>query len=313
MTFDELVAQIPQIGLAHHREAICRNSFRNATHITKTVRDISPIQDKTLVVCAGPSLYRKSLLSRLDEKCKATIIATDGAYIQCLKHGITPDFVITLDPHPTRMVRWFGDPEFAANSKDDTYFSRTKADWGFAEDRNAEDMALVDSRRVPLIISTTAPENVVARTSAFDRYWFAPLVDDPQTGEMTKVIVSMTGCPALNTGGTVGTAAWNFAHSVLRSKDIAVIGMDLGYFDDLPLSRTQEYNLLAAHENIEELFPYMHTPHGRCRTSPTYAWYQRNMLELLESADARITNCSEHGILFGDRVRQMRIEEWMDA
>ena len=324
MNFAELVADIPRLGLEWHRETILRNSFRNAKHVVKTIRDIQPDKRRSLIVCAGPSLHRNRLLHTLAELyenarasyCDAgpepfNIIATDGAYIQCLKAGILPDYVLTLDPHPTRMVRWFGDPEFEKNSAEDTYFARTKADWGFALDRNAQDMALVDENRTKLVISTTSPENVVERTTAFNRFWFAPLVDRPTRGSLTQIMVAATEAPALNTGGTVGTAAWCFAHTILQSQDIALIGTDYGYYDDLPLDKTQEWNLLKDNENVEELFPFMETPHGKCRTSPTYAWYAKNFLELLEAAKAQITNCSGHGILFGERVKQMKLERWL--
>ena len=235
-------------------------------------------------------------------------MATDGAYIQCLKACITPDFVITLDPHPTRMVRWFGDPDFERNSEEDDYFTRTAGDFQALAD-NAADIALVDAHRAPLIIATTAPQNVVARTAAFDRYWFAPLVDAPEPGSLTRAMCEATGCPALNTGGTVGTAAWTFAHQVLRSPNIAIVGADYGYYDDLPLERTQEWKMLGD----PAMFPEVDGIGRKCRTSPLYYWYAQNFKALLDAADARITNCSQHGILRGDRIACMSIEEWLKS
>ena len=113
--------------------------------------------------------------------------------------------MVTLDPHPTRMVRWFGDPDFEKNLEGDDYFARQDLDIDFRKnsiEENAKNIALVDANRTKLVICSTSPENVVARTSGFDRYWFAPLVDNPFEDGLTKAITTLTGLPALNTGGT---------------------------------------------------------------------------------------------------------------
>lgn len=326
MTFDETVASITQTGLDWHRETILRNSFRNAAHVRQTIRDIAPDQRACLIVSAGPSLYREKILSRLiqaltggrlswfNRQTPITVVATDGAYIQCLKAGIAPDFVITLDPHPTRMVRWFGDPNFEANTSGDSYFSRTHADLRLSDnsvEENTKNIALVDANKSNLVICTTAPSNVVERTRQFRRYWFAPLVDAPRQGSLTRIMAAATGCPALNTGGTVGTAAWSFAHQVLESGNIAIVGADHGYYRDLPLENTQEWNLLKDQPNVEELFPFVETPFGICRTSPTYTFYRNGFRDLLAVSGEGITNCGGHGTLHGDRVNIVSLEKWL--
>ena len=40
---------------------------------------------------------------------KFYLIACDGALYYLLNKKIIPDLVVTLDPHPSRIVRWFGD------------------------------------------------------------------------------------------------------------------------------------------------------------------------------------------------------------
>jgi hypothetical protein len=311
MTFDEQVAAITQTGLEWHRETLLRNSFRNAAHITRTIRDIAPNTAPALVVSAGPSLYRERILSRIGT-FHGTIIATDGAYIQCLKAGITPDWVITLDPHPTRMVRWFGDPDFAENMKGDDYFARQDLDVAFrnsAADANAENIRLVDNHKTSLVIATTSPENVVARTQAFNRHWFVPLVDSPRIkGTLTRIMCAATGCPALNTGGTVGTAAWSFAHQVLKSPNIACVGMDFGYYKDTTLDKTQSWHMLGGDK---AMYPTEQGHWGEAFTDPTYFWYRENFRDLLKAADARVTNCSGAGLFYGERVDCMDLETWL--
>lgn len=308
--FHELVSQITQIGLEHHRETILENSRRNAPFIEKTIRESGQDNRPCLVVSAGPSLYQARILTRLDG-FEGSIVATDGAYIQCLKAGIKPDWVVTIDPHPSRIVRWFGDPDYERNSAGDDYFKRQDLDADFRKNdarANAENIATVDAAKAKLAICSSASANVVARTSGFDRFWFAPLVDNPDEEGITQTICAESGLPALNTGGTVGTAAVIFGLQILRSRNIAVVGMDFGYPMGTPLKNTQEWNLTGGDPEL-----YKDVPERSYYTSPTYFWYRSNFLDLLESADARVTNCSGAGLLYGDRIDEMSIEEWLKS
>jgi hypothetical protein len=315
--FAKLVREIPQIGVDWHRETILANSRTNAPHIKNTMREIKPDSRDVIVVSAGPSLYRQNMLQRIKALgFTGALVAIDGSYVQCLRASITPNYVLTLDPHPTRIVRWFGDPEFADNSAGDDYFARQDLDEAFrrdAEKTNAENLALIDDcSRPPLLICSTAPANVVRRTADFERYWFAPLVDNPKLpGSLTREIAQATGLPCLNTGGTVGTAAVIFAHCILKARRIAVVGMDLGYAKDLPLERTQSWNMLKDRADVKDLYPkVLHPKWGECYVDPTYAWYRQNLLALLKSAGRTLYNCTEGGALYGPHVECMTLEEF---
>lgn len=312
MKFEDLVGRITDIGVEWHRKTILVNTEANVPHIGKTIRSVKHDRRPCLVVSAGPSLYRQKILERLHGYA-GNIVATDGAYIQCLRHGILPDWVITLDPHPTRMVRWFGDPDFDKNMAGDDYFSRQDLDVTFREDqqkKNAENIALVDENMTRLAISCTSPANLVARTQQFDRYWFAPLVDDPEQDGLTRAMADLTGLPAMNTGGTVGTAAWVFAHQVLQSQDIAVVGMDFGYYLDTPLQQTQSWHMLGGDP---VMYPKRMGHWGEHYTDATYAWYLGNFLDLLKASGAQVTNCSEAGLLTGGGVNCKRLEDWLNG
>ncbi len=311
--FDELVASLPQRGLEWHRETILENSRRNAPHVVYTIRDLPRRPAPCLIVSAGPSLYRQKTLERIKAAgFKGTLVATDGSYIQCLKAGIIPDFVVTLDPHPTRIVRWFGDPNYLENSAHDDYFRRQDLDIAFRENaaqQNAENIRTVDQNPVALVICTTAPQNVVERTARHPRFWFAPLVDSPAQDGLTRAICKATGCPALNTGGTVGTAAWNFAHSTLRSRHIAVVGCDLGYYLDTPLEKTQSWHMLGGDP---AMYPVHEGHWGPAMTDPTYTWYRQNFIDLLRANKATVTNCTGAGLLaHPEFVRCVALEEWL--
>ena len=314
--FEDLVASLPERGRAWHGERLIEHTEANRPHIVNSTRALPERPGPCLIVSAGPSLVREGVLGRIHEaKFGGTLIATDGAYIQCLRAGIVPDYVVTLDPHPTRMVRWFGDPELEKNLNGDDYFSRQDLDVAFRENQaatNAENITLVDRHRAPLVIASTVAENVARRTDLHERYWFVPLVDDPANPEgLTHRMMLATSLPAMNTGGTVGTAAWVFAHSILKSENIAVVGFDYSYYDDLPLTQTQEWNMLKDEPNVGEFFPLLSTPWGMCRTSPTYWWYAHNLFDLLSANDAVITNCSEHGIIYGPNIKRRVLTDWL--
>jgi hypothetical protein len=224
------------------------------------------------------------------------------------------------------MIRWFGDPNLEENSKNDDFFSRQDLDVEFRKNqlqRNQENIELVNkfANKSKLIISTTAPLNLVQRThdAGFDSYWWNPLMDDPNSDDsMTRKLYNINKLPCFNTGGTVGTAAWVFASSILKITDIAVIGMDLGYYKDTPITMTQTYYELIKHrglENIENCFTYFKYPETgeEFYTDPTYFWYRRNLLQLLEKAiQTKTYNCSGGGTLFGENIKCMSIESFLN-
>ena len=47
----------------------------------------------------------------------------------CLRNGVVPDLVVTVDPHAQRMIRWFGQPDLTdAELAEDDYFRRQDLD-----------------------------------------------------------------------------------------------------------------------------------------------------------------------------------------
>lgn len=331
MDFDSLVNGITDIGIEWHKERIVQNSANNIPHIEKTVKDLKRLEgDKAssaIVISAGPSLhYNDSLALLANSDFNGSVIAIDGSYVKCLKAGVIPDYVITLDPHPTRIVRWFGDPDFENNMEGDNYFSRQDLDIDFRENslrQNRENIALINecASKTKLIVASTAPENLVKRAEAagFDMYWWVPLVDNPNNeGSLTRKMYDLTKLPAINTGGNVGTAAWVFAQFWLKIKNIAVIGMDLGYRQDLPYNMTQGYPELVqmlGEENISsDLFPVIENPDtgNVLYTDPTYYWYRKNTLDLIENSGATLYNCTGGGILFGEGVVSMDLQQFLD-
>src|SRR3989449_7240427 len=141
-TFD----RVGVVGLA--------NAERNRPRIARSVLDLRETQlgagNTALIVGAGPSLHRRRSLDRLRASTfPGTIVAADGALRACLRAGVVPHVVVSVDPHPERIVRWFGDPALTAASADD-YFRRQEMDPAVAADEVAANrplLALVDAYR----------------------------------------------------------------------------------------------------------------------------------------------------------------------
>jgi len=327
--YNKIVNDITSIGLDWHSETILENSVFNSKKINKSILDLNaPIDEKAssaIVISAGPSLYKNNILERIKSSgFKGSIIAIDGSYVRCLKAGLIPDYLLTLDPHPTRIVRWFGDPNLDKNTKNDDYFLRQDLDIAFRDDtklENKKNIQLVDKygKNQKLIICSTAPKNVVERVNnvGFDTYWWAPLVDNPNDEKsLTREIVKKTNLPAMNTGGTVGTASWVFAHTALKIKHIAVVGMDLGYYkSDTSYEQTQTFYELKKQigdNDLKQYFPETSYP-GKDEvffTDPTYGWYKNNFLSLIKASNSQVYNCSGGGTLSGSGINCIEIEQF---
>jgi hypothetical protein len=330
--FNNVVNDITDIGYKWHENMLLNNSKYNVSYIEKTVselpKSLNRKNNSAIVISAGPSLHNLDIINRIKRAgYKGTLIAIDGSYVRLLRHELIPDFTLTLDPHPTRIVRWFGDPEFFINMKNDDYYERQDLDVNFRNNTikvNDENINLVNrySSGNKMIICCTAPNNVVQRCidAGFDNYWWAPLVDDPnQKISLTREIHNITKLPCMNTGGTVGTAAWVFGKTILGIENIAVVGMDLGYYTSTPYSNTQTYYELQEYikankiQNIEDMFPKFSYPltNTDYYTDPTYYWYRQNLLDLVNGSNSILYNCTGAGTLFGLGIECCEIEDFI--
>ena len=329
--FQEVVSQIGNIGKEWHTQDLIVNAKRNKEYIKKTLRDLEKPSDKkkksAIVISAGPSVHKFDVMKKIiDSGYDGLIIAVDGSYVKCLKNGIYPDMVVSLDPHPTRIVRWFGDPEFEKNMEGDDYFSRQDLDVEFRNNtikENAQNIKTINENayKTKLILCSSAPENVVHRSveAMFDTYWWNPIVDNPrEEGSLTRELFNINKLPCMNTGGTVGTAAWVLADSILDVEEIAVVGMDLGYHTETPIEMTQTIHelkdYLGTDKDIEQYFPKFTFPldNQTYYTDPTYAWYRKNMLDLLQRSKARTYNCTEAGTLVGEGIECIRFNDFLE-
>jgi hypothetical protein len=302
------------------------NACKNVPYIKRTIAELKPAgEDFAVVFSAGPSLHRCNPASVLVKNGrKGTVIATDGALGNCLRNGLVPDYVVSVDPDATRIVRWYGDPDLESRGSEDDYFRRQDLDEELRVDELAKNRALMKlvnehAPRIKALLSTSISQSVTRRCvdAGFDIYWWNPLYDDARDPNSYSARVrTLTGAPCLVTGGNTGAAAWVLAHAVLGFRKIALVGMDLSYAPGTELQRTQYWDQLVplfGEERVRHAYIEVHNPHlGQTWfTDPVYYWYREVFLQLARQADCETVNCSEGGILFGDSLQFQPFAEFL--
>jgi hypothetical protein len=305
------------------------NAERNRPQIVRSVLELRDAQlgtgDTAIVVGAGPSLRRRRSLERLRvSNFAGAIVAADGALGACLRAGVMPHVVVSVDPHPERIVRWFGDPGLTEARADD-YFRRQEMDPVHGEDELRANRALVElvdtyGPKIKVAAATSAAPAVVQRCKQahMELYWWNPMYDDyDKPGSHSRRLWEMNGLPCLNGGGNVGTAAWVLTHTVLGKRRIGLVGIDLGYAPGTPYEKTQYYPELV--ELLGERYPeaFIHTENPVTRevwfSDPTYHWFREVFLEMARDADCQTFNCTEGGLLFGEGVTTATLEAFLET
>jgi hypothetical protein len=281
--------------------------------------------DSAIVVAAGPSVRQTDPARQIRESgYRGAVISSESAISYLLRAGIVPDLVVSVDPHPMRIVRFLGDPHLSPEVlESDDYFRRQDLDVSFADEmrKNDEILELMarHGRDIRIALSSSASTDLVRRVHeiGMDVYWWNPLLDDPDQPEsQSRRLMRSNGLPALNAGGNVGTACWMMAHAVLEKRRVALTGVDFGYYDTTPYTATQYYHeavALVGKDRLDEIFVKIFNPHLErwFYTDPAYYWYRQAFLELAADADCETWNCTQGGILFGDNIRFTPLAEFL--
>lgn len=326
-----LVEEMPSLtsyrtaSLALNNARANQSLLRHGQSLRELLSAFDAPTDNAIVVAAGPSLRRNNVAAALNEtKYQGVVIATDSALRYCLVHGIVPSLVVTLDPHPKRIVRWFGDPQLSISDlTEDDYFSRQDMDRSFSDEMraNEEILSLLDryGSRIRIAMSTSASSAVTKRAIevGMQIYWWNPMLDDPENRDsLTRNLYDMNGLPCMNAGGNVGTACWMIADAILKRKHVALTGIDFSYYDDTPYEKTQYYHetvALVGRDNLDSIYMRVFNPYLNkwFYTDPAYMWYRQAFLELAQDAECRTYNCTEGGILFGEGIEFLPLREFL--
>lgn len=321
MMADVTFSKSVDVGLAKAQE--------NHPYIKHTIAELGPSGGDrapvaAIVMAAGPSLHRKDPAKLLKEmQFEGPLVVADSSMGYCLRNGIVPDYVVTVDPDNTRVIRWFGDPILEEREVDE-YFTRQEMDPAMHQDGNSYNRQLIEmvnefGPQIKAIISTSSSAAVRdrCRESGMELYWWNPMYDDYDSPtSYSRQVFEMNEVPCMVTGGNVGTSAWAFAAGVLEAKNVALTGMDLSYPPENPLINTQYYTELLAMfgDRMEEAFTSVYNPHlnETWYADPAYFWFRQGFLELAGLAPCKTYNCTEGGILFGDDISFIKLQQFLD-
>lgn len=325
---DQLVEHIADATFRKTTENALQNALQNAPHIRHTVLELEPSSSElrpeaALVISAGPSLHIRNPAEKiLASSFDGPIIAMDGSLGYCLRNGLVPDFVVCVDGHETRIVRWFGDPEMEQRAVDD-HWQRQEMEPSQLPDgsqNNAELISLVNryGPQIKMAIASSVHPSVTARVlqAGMSLYWWNPLYDDYNApGSYSRQVHELNGAPCLVTGGNVGTSAWVFANAILKAKHVGLVGMDMGYEPGRPVEQTQYavelFNLLG--DRMNDAFIDVYNPYQKetWYCDPTYYWFRQSFLELAQQAPSPTYNCTEGGTLFGPGIEYIPLEQFL--
>jgi hypothetical protein len=265
-------------------------------------------KDIAIVIGRGPSLKKHNHLELLAKsRIDATIVCSDGALITALKAGVTPEkfpdfFVATIDP------------------REDT--------------RNFYDDEIVNSfgSKIKGIFATVSnPETVErARATGIKPYWIHTLVDYNEGQKsfnniaaiMTRAKKHVSGLPAIQTGGNVGTSAWFLSWQVLKCSNIVLLGINHGWEEDDPLDKIMTHNYTNKLLDIDKksttfkkLFPKIYNPHFNCHVilDPIFQYYSAAFKEFIARSPSwvKTINATEGGSIFGNKIQCVRFSDFL--
>jgi hypothetical protein len=328
-----LVDRLGELTWERHGGYALSNAAANRAAIRagQTIRDLRGETfgegDSAIILAAGPSLRRLDPAKTIKRMgYKGTIVCTESALAYCLQNDIVPHLTITLDPHPKRIVRWFGDPELTvAQLESDDYFRRQDFDEAFRQEMKLNEYLIGalnrHGPRIAIALSSSASPAVVARVreAGLRTFWWNPMVDDPELPDsVARQLMNDNGAPCMNTGGNVGTAAWLLSESVLGKKKIGIVGIDFSYYPGTSYLATQYYPEIVAlvgADRVREVFIDVHNPlTGQTYfTDPALYWYRNAFLDFAGASDCRTFNCAEGGIVFGEGIEFLSLEKFIDG
>jgi len=330
--FDKIQTNLSKLTFQSVSKITLLNAKINKKFLKKgrSIQDIKGYRFKkktniALIVSGGPSLRivnHLKLIKKFEDKL--IIICSDGSLFFLLENGIIPDLVVSLDPHPTRIIRWFGDQNLNKKKiKKDNYFRSQDIDTKFKRelDTNKKILSLTKKygKNLNVALCTSAPKNVLRRLIEIKAriYWWNPFLDNPvDKKSLSQKLFALNKLPLINSGGNVGSASWMIADSVINCKKIVMIGMDFSYYIDTKVQKTQYYGILKktfGKKYLNFFYKKIYNPIYKKYffTDYVYDWYKNIFLEMISNSKTISINCTEGGILFGKNIRNMRFKDFL--
>ncbi len=283
-----------------------------------SARDLDPTTDpnykkeehSAIVIGRGPSIKKHKHLELIaNSDYKGSIICCDGALINALSAGVTPEkfpqfYVVTIDPR--NEIKEYYNDELV-----DKYGSKIKG-----------------------IFSTVVQPLTVqrARQAGIKIHWLHPLFDyDGGQKSFNQISALMVraknhphGLPAIQTGGNVGTSSWFVSWQILKCSTVALIGINHGWNEDDPweqiMTHGYTHQLIEIDKNspnFQQLFPKIYNPEFNCTCilDPIFQYYSKGLKEFISRSPSWVTtiNATEGGSIFGERIKCMTLANFLNT
>lgn len=296
-----------------------KNFALNLTNIwnESSARNLDPSNNQnydknehsTIVIGKGPSIKKYNHLKLLAESgYQGSIVCCDGALIDVLKAGITPDkfskfYVTTIDPYP--IIEKYYDDEIV-----DTFGSKIRG-----------------------IFSVITNPDVVerARHAGIKIHWLHSLFDFNEgpksfnqiSAAMVRVKNHTNGLPAIQTGGNAGTSSWFISWQILKCATVALIGINHSWEEndswDTILSHGNHNEILKDIDKnsqlFKKLFPKIYNPDFDCNCilDPIFQFYSGALKEFISRSPDWVNtiNATEGGIIFGEKIKSEKFKEFL--
>ena len=282
-----------------------------------SARELDPVKNSThsdkensaIVIGRGPSIKKFGHFEIIAKSnYQGSIICCDGALPNALLAGITPEkfpkfYVVTIDPQDA--IKKYYDNQIV-----DKYGSKIKG-----------------------IFSTVVKPTTVerARQAGIKIHWLHALFDYSEgkksfnqiSGLMVRSKNHLDGLPAIQTGGNVGTSSWFIGWKILKCSTIALVGIDHGWSDDVPLDLILAHGRTGVSIDIDKnsptfqkLFPRIYNPEFNCycMLDPLYQYYSKALKEFISRSPSWLTtiNATQGGSIFGDRINCLTLEKFLN-
>jgi len=282
-----------------------------------SARELNPNKNSTLeikknsaiVIGRGPSVKEHKHLELLaNSNYNGTIVCTDGALIDALKAGITPEkfpkyFVVTIDARE--------------------------------EIKESYNDAIVDryGDRIKGIFSTfTNPFTIKrARDAGIKIHWLHTLFDYNEgrtsfnqiSALMVRAKNHTRGLPAIQTGGNVGSSSWFVSWQILKCTTVVLIGINHGWSENDPWELILSHGYTHAKVQMDKdssafqkLFPKIYNPEFKCYCilDPIFQYYSTALKEFISRSPSWLTtiNATEGGCIFGEKIRCMTLTKFLN-
>jgi len=267
-----------------------------------------------VVIGRGPSLKKFGHLKKLvSSDYQGTIVTTDGALINCLKEGVTPErfpnfYVVSIDTH--------------------------ESTFGLYDDEIVNEYG----HKINGIFSTVTfpPTAQRARDAGISIHWLHALLDYNEgkksfnqiSAIMTRAKNHPNGLPAIQTGGNAGTASWFVAWKILKIVTIGLIGIDHSW------NENDSWETITTHGNahlntpgmtdvakdssaFKRLFPKIYNPEFNCTCilDPIFQYYSEALKEFISRSPNWVNtiNATQGGCIFGHRIECMNLETFLST